>query len=115
MFLYRLLVEGFPILDLDRLDNDNMSLVMNVTHICSHPPRSHCVVSCRVVSVSTFFPTSLGLTVYEVATRMELPGDGEDWHTMRDGRACGLPSSRSQELGAVVRQVGVEERCKLLE
>ena len=48
---------------------------------------------------------SLGLTVYEVSTRMELPGDGEYWHAMRDGTAVGLPSSRSQELGAVLRQV----------
>ncbi|CAM9326381.1 unnamed protein product, partial [Ectocarpus sp. 8 AP-2014] len=48
---------------------------------------------------------SLGLTVYEVATRIELPGDGEDWHAMRDGRAVGLPSSRSRDLGDVLRQV----------
>ncbi|CAM9931947.1 unnamed protein product [Pylaiella littoralis] len=48
---------------------------------------------------------SLGLTVYEVATRMELPGDGEYWHAMRDGTAVGLPSSRSQELGALLRQL----------
>lgn len=50
---------------------------------------------------------SLGLTVYEVSTRMELPGDGEYWHAMRDGTAVGLPSSRSQELGTVLRQVSV--------
>ncbi|CAN0481638.1 unnamed protein product [Ectocarpus sp. 12 AP-2014] len=48
---------------------------------------------------------SLGLTVYEVATRLELPGDGEDWHAMRDGRAVGLPSSRSRDLGDVLRQL----------
>eukprot|EP00752_Nemacystus_decipiens_P013054 g11547.t1 len=48
---------------------------------------------------------SLGLTVYEMSTRMELPGDGEYWHAMRDGTAVGLPSSRSQELGAVLRQL----------
>ncbi|CAM9931675.1 unnamed protein product [Pylaiella littoralis] len=47
---------------------------------------------------------SLGLTVYEVATRMELPGDGEYWHAMRDGTAVGLPSSRSRELGALLRR-----------
>ena len=49
--------------------------------------------------------TSLGLTIFEVATRAELPGDGDDWHAMRDGRAIGLPASRSKELGAVLRQV----------
>ncbi|CAM9932149.1 unnamed protein product [Pylaiella littoralis] len=46
----------------------------------------------------------LGLTVYEVPTRMELPGDGEYWHAMRDGTAVGLPSSRSRELGALLRR-----------
>lgn len=59
------------------------------------------------VPVHALVDHSLGLTVYEVATRTELPGDGEDWHAMRDGRAIGLPPSRSRELGAVLRQVGV--------
>ncbi|CAM9495296.1 unnamed protein product, partial [Hapterophycus canaliculatus] len=48
---------------------------------------------------------SLGLTVYEVATRIELPGDGQDWHAMRDGTAAGLPSSRSHDMSTVLRQV----------
>ncbi|CAM9932686.1 unnamed protein product, partial [Pylaiella littoralis] len=47
---------------------------------------------------------SLGLTVYEVATRMELSGDGEYWHAMRDGTAAGFPS-RSRELSALLRQL----------
>lgn len=51
--------------------------------------------------------SSLGLTVYEIATRTELPGDGEDWHAMRDGRASALAPSRSQDLSKVLRQVSV--------
>lgn len=66
--------------------------------VCSHP------FFCRTATATV---ASLGLTVFEVATRTELPGDGEDWHAMRDGRSVGLPSSRSKDLGAVLRQVKI--------
>lgn len=48
--------------------------------------------------------------MYEVATRAQLPGDGEEWHAMRAGRSGGLPASRSPELGKLVRQVSGNEK-----
>ena len=45
------------------------------------------------------------MTLFEVATRMKLAGDGKYWHVMKDGTVVGLSSSKSKELAAVLRQV----------
>lgn len=55
---------------------------------------------------------SLGLTAYEVATRAELPGNGEDWHALRGGRPIELSASWSKDLEALLRQVRI--RCSFV-
>ncbi|CAM9352141.1 unnamed protein product [Phaeothamnion confervicola] len=45
---------------------------------------------------------SLGITLYEIAAGVELPGGGAAWHNLREGRAPPLPPGRSPTLVAVV-------------
>lgn len=69
------------------------------------PVLSACVLE------TTATVASLGLTVWEVVTRTELHGGGEEWHVVSyEGLTLvwpSVPPRRAEVLGAVLRQVGV--------
>lgn len=44
---------------------------------------------------------SLGITLYEIISGRPLPPNGEEWHSLRSGKACmpmGLPAELSKTL-----------------
>ncbi|CAM9745302.1 unnamed protein product [Chrysoparadoxa australica] len=45
---------------------------------------------------------SLGITVYEIASGIVLPGEGEGWHDLRDGRVPPLPQRFGRDLNRLV-------------
>ena len=54
------------------------------------------------------------MTLFEVATRMELGRDGKHWHVIKDGTVVGLPSSKSKELAGILAPGGKKSGPSIL-
>lgn len=46
-----------------------------------------------------------GITMLQMATRMELPASGELWHALRNGNVPDLPAVYSADLAKLIKQV----------
>ena len=55
------------------------------------------------------------MTLFGVATRMELARDGKYWHVMKDGTVVGLPSPKPKELAGSLAPGEEESGPSILE